>query len=432
MHVVARPNFLGSVFTPVEDNLSLSLTNVSNYSSLSGVFYFLTKKSMKYKTNLIHAGEIPNLKEGGSGDVVIPIHVSSTFARKEIAIPTGGYEYSRSGNPTRNALEERLAVLENAKYGLAFASGLAAETVLILSLLQSGNHIISSDDLYGGTRRLFSKIFKENLNIAVSYVDMTDTKNILSALTPRTKMIWLETPTNPLIKIFNITVIAKIAKEKNILLIVDNTFMSPYFQQPLSLGADIVVHSTTKYINGHSDSIGGAIMLNDESIYEKLKFSQNATGAILSPFDSFLVLRGIKTLAVRMEQHAINAQKIALFLENHPRVSKVYYPGLLSHPQYEIARKQMTGFGGMLSFDIKGDIEDAKIFLENVSVFALAESLGGVESLIEHPALMTHASVDLIDRKKIGLSDTLIRVSVGIEDVEDLIGGLTRGFNALR
>ncbi|MFA5796972.1 MAG: cystathionine gamma-synthase [Candidatus Woesearchaeota archaeon] len=379
---------------------------------------------MKFETKAIHVGEEPNLRDGGSGDVVIPIHLSSTFARKEVNKPTNGYEYSRSGNPTRNALEKRLAALEDAKFGLAFASGLAAETVIALTLLKSGDHVIAFDDLYGGTRRLFNKVFNQNFKVNFSYVDARNIENVKRAIKSKTKLIWLETPTNPLMKLCDVRAISEIAKKKKIIVVVDNTFMSPYFQKPLNLGADIVVHSTTKYLNGHSDSIGGAIMLSDKNMYNNLKFNQNATGAILSPFDSFLVLRGIKTLALRMEKHNEIAMKIAEFLNTHPKIKKVNYPGLKKHPQYELAKQQMFGFGGMLSFEIKGNLKKAKRFLENLKIISLAESLGGVESLIEHPALMTHASIPKKEREKIGITDSLIRLSVGIEDTEDLIDDL--------
>jgi len=384
---------------------------------------------MKFETKAIHVGEEPNLRDGGSGDVVVPIHLSSTFSRKEVDKPTNGYEYSRSGNPTRNALERRLAALEDAKFGLAFASGLAAETVIALTLLKSGDHVVAFDDLYGGTRRLFNKVFNENFKVEFSYVDARSIKNIEKAINNKTKLIWLETPTNPLMKLCDIRQISKIAKNKKKIVVVDNTFMSPYFQRPLNLGADIVVHSTTKYLNGHSDSIGGAIMLSDKEIYNKLKFNQNATGAILSPFDSFLVLRGIKTLTLRMEKHHENAIQIAEFLNTHPKIKKVNYPGLINHPQYELAKQQMSGFGGMLSFEINGNLKEAKQFLENLKIISLAESLGGVESLIEHPALMTHASIPKKEMEKIGITDSLIRLSVGIEDTGDLIDDLK---NALK
>lgn len=383
---------------------------------------------MKFETKVIHVGEEPNFKEGGSGDVVIPIHLSSTFARKKVEEPTQGYEYSRTGNPTRKALERRLASLEDARFGLAFASGMAAETTLALTMLRARDHVIAFDDLYGGTRRLFDRILSKNFQVEVSYVDARDPKNINRAIRENTRMIWLETPTNPLMKLCDIRAIAKISKKANILLVVDNTFMTPYFQNPLLLGADMVVHSTTKYLNGHSDSVGGALMLSDENTYLPLKFNQNATGAILSPFDSFLVLRGIKTLAVRMKEHEKNAQQVADYLQEHPKVKKVNYPGLKSHPQYELAKKQMSGFGGMLSFEIVGGLKEAEQFLGNLKIFSLAESLGGVESLIEHPARMTHASVPPEIRKQIGITDSLIRISVGIENIDDLIKDLDQAF----
>lgn len=381
-------------------------------------------KTGKFETRAIHAGEEPNFKEGGTGDAVIPLHLASTFARKEVEIPTAGYEYSRSLNPTRKALEDKLAAIESTKYALAFASGLAAESSILLALVKSGEHVISMDDVYGGTQRLFRKVFAEKYNVDFSFVDATVVANVASAIQDNTKMIWLETPTNPMLKLSDIKAIAELAKSKGILLVVDNTFMSPYFQNPILLGADIVIHSTSKYINGHSDSIGGAVMINDTNLYEKVQFMQNSVGAIMSPFDSYMVLRGIKTLAVRMKQHQENAMKVAAHLEKHPKVKKVIYPGLESHPQHELAKKQMSGFGGMISIDLEGDQDTALNFLSKLKHFILAESLGGVESLIEHPALMTHASVPDADREALGISDTLIRISVGIENADDLIADL--------
>ena len=374
---------------------------------------------MKFETKAIHVGEEPNLSEGGAGDVVVPIHLATTFARKEVEKPTGGYEYSRSGNPTRDALEKRLAALENARFALAFSSGLAAETTICMTLLRPGDHVISFDDIYGGTRRLFNRVLAD-FELEFSYVDARDPKNVTDAVKSNTRLIWMETPTNPLMRMCDMAGLAGIGKERRITTVVDNTFMSPYLQRPLDFGIDVVVHSTTKYLNGHSDSVGGAVMLSDEELFGRFKFNQNAIGAILSPFDSYMVLRGTKTLAVRMERHCRNALEIARFLKAHPKVSKVNYPGLEGHPQHELASWQMKGFGGMLSFEIDGALNEAKVFLENLRIFSLAESLGGVESLIEHPALMTHASVPKVEREKTGITDSLIRVSVGIEDVDDL------------
>jgi cystathionine gamma-lyase len=386
---------------------------------------------MDFETRAIHAGETPNCKEGGSGDVVAPVHLSSTFARMDVRKPTGGYEYSRTGNPTRDALETRLAALENARYGLAFASGLAAQTTICLSLLKAGDHVVAFDDLYGGSRRLFEKVFTAGFHIEVSYVDARRVEAVAEAVRANTTLIWMETPTNPLLRLCDIQAIAGISREKGIALVVDNTFMSPFFQHPLALGADMAVHSTTKYICGHSDSVGGAIMLNRRDLYERLKFVQNAAGTMQSPFNSYLLLRSTKTLAVRMRLHQANALKVAQFLSTHPRVSRVLYPGLESHPQHELARKQMSGYGGMVSFEIAGNLADAEAFLRHVRIFALAESLGGVESLIEHPALMTHASVPAEVRREIGVSDTLIRISVGIEEERDLVDDLKQAFEKI-
>jgi len=385
---------------------------------------------MEFETKAVHMGEEPDL-ERGSGDVVVPIHLSSTFARKKVNEPTQGYEYSRTGNPTREALEKRLAALEDASFGLAFASGMAAESTLAITLLHTGDHVLAFDDLYGGTRRLFNRILDPHFKVEVTYADARDLRRTKEAIRSNTRLIWLESPTNPLMKICDIAAIAEIAREANIPVVVDNTFLSPYFQKPLRLGAKVVVHSSTKYLNGHSDSVGGAVMLSDEDLYRQLKFNQNAMGAILSPFDSFLVLRGIKTLAVRMREHERNALRLAGYLEGHPKVRKVNYPGLKSHPQHALANRQATGHGGMLSFEIKGGLEEAKRFLESVRLFALAESLGGVESLIEHPALMTHASVPKEIREQGGLTDSLIRVSVGIEHIDDLIADFDRAFQKI-
>ncbi len=384
---------------------------------------------MRFSTKSIHTGEAPDFREGASGDVVASLHLSTTFARREVDHPTGGFEYSRSLNPTRKVLEQKLAALEKARYGLAFASGLAAETAVLLALLKTGDHVIVTDDLYGGTQRLFRKVFETRFGVRFSFVDTSQPEKVKAAITDKTRLMWVESPTNPLLKLTDIAEMSAIARPKGIVLLVDNTFMSPYFQNPLTLGADIILHSTSKYINGHSDSIGGAVMLNDDALFEQVQFMQNAAGGILSPFDSYLVLRGIKTLGMRMEKHAGNAGKIAEFLEKHPKVKKVIYPGLASHPQHTLARKQMSGFGGMIAAELEGDLSTAKEFVQNLQLFALAESLGGVESLIELPALMTHASVPAKDRNKLGISDTLIRISVGVEDADDLIGDIE---NALK
>lgn len=374
----------------------------------------------RFSTRAIHSGEEPDFRDGASGDVAVPIHLATTFARINAGEPTAGYEYTRSSNPTRKALEEKLAALDGAKHGLAFASGLAAATTVILSLLKAGDNVIGFDDLYGGTRRLLSNVFV-NFGISTTYVDATVAKNIEDAIKPETKLIWIESPTNPLLKIADIKAIAQIAKKHGIILVVDNTFLSPYFQNPLALGADITVYSTTKYIGGHSDTLGGAITLNNDEYYQKLAYNQNAAGAVLSPFDSYLTLRGAKTLAVRMEQHQKNALALAEFLTQSPKIKRVIYPGLKSHPQYQLSASQSTGFGGVLSFELEGTLQDAEKFLSKLKLFSTAESLGGVESLVEIPSIMTHASVPKEVREKNGISDTLIRVSVGIEDTEDLI-----------
>jgi len=377
---------------------------------------------LKFATRAVHVGEEPHLDEG-SGDVVAPIHLSSTFARRNPEKPTGGYEYSRTANPTRDALEQRLAALENSRYALAFASGLAAETTLLLSTLKRGDHVVAFDDLYGGTRRLFNETLTK-FGLKFTYVDARETRNIERAIGQRTRVIWLETPTNPLLKLCDVQAISEVASRRGIITVVDNTFMSPYFQRPLSLGADVVLHSSTKYLGGHSDVVGGAIMLSDEKIHTETRFNQNAIGAIPSPFDCFLLLRGIKTLPLRMAKHEINAKEVAEHLTSHRRVKRVLYPGLRSHEQHDLARRQMSGFGGILSFELKGSRVDLKRFFGHLKLFALAESLGGVESLIEHPASMTHASVPREAREKIGISDNLVRASVGIEDAEDILGDL--------
>lgn len=381
-----------------------------------------------FTTKAIHVGEDPRSMQ--HGDVVIPIHLSTTFAKSSVSEVDKGYVYSRTGNPTRDALEAKLAALEGGKYALAFSSGLAAEATVLLALLDKGDHVVAFDDLYGGTRRLFNRVMSR-YGIKFTYVDARDPANVEKAISDRTRMIWIETPTNPLMKLADIKAIAEIANRKDVILVVDNTFATPYFQNPLVLGAHIVVHSVTKYIAGHSDVVGGAVIVNDEDLHTRLRFHQNAVGAILSPFDSWLVMRGLKTLALRMERHQANAIAIAKYLEEHPLVERVYYPGLPSHPQHDLARRQMKGYSGMLSFEIKGGLRNAVKFVESLRIFSLAESLGGVESLIEIPSLMTHASVPADERERIGIRDSLIRISVGIEDLDDLIEDLDRGFKVL-
>lgn len=374
---------------------------------------------MKFATRAIHAGQEP---DPSTGAVMTPIFQTSTYAQAGLG-EHKGYEYSRSGNPTRTSLESCLAALENGQYGLAFASGLAAENA-ILSLLNAGDHLVSCDDLYGGTYRLFERVLKR-YHVESSYVSATASVEAYEqAIQPNTRMLWLETPTNPLLNLVDIRALSEMAHRHKLIVVVDNTFVSPYFQQPLDLGADIVVHSTTKYINGHSDVIGGAIALNDQELYESIKFYQNAAGGVPGPFDSWLTLRGIKTLAVRMRQHNENGIAVARFLSEHPRVEKVYYPGLPSHPDYELAKRQMSGFGGMVSFQFKGSYADVEAMVRRFQVFMLAESLGGVESLVCHPASMTHASIPRHMREARGLTDTLLRLSVGIEDSEDLLADL--------
>ena len=377
-------------------------------------------RTLGFGTRAVHEGEEPDF---ASGDVVVPIHLSSTFARRRIDRPPRGLEYSRTGNPTRHALEKRLASLEKARYALAFSSGMAAEATVLLSLLKSGDHVVACDDLYGGTRRVFEKTFAK-FGVGFTYVDARSPGRVGAALRQNTTLVWLESPTNPLMRLCDIRTISAIAKRGGALTVVDNTFASPYLQNPLELGASIVVHSTTKYIAGHSDVVGGAVMLSDREVFEAIKFNQNAVGAVPSPFDCFLTLRGSKTLHLRMERHSSNAKKVALFLQGHRKVAKVNYPGLSGHPQHALAAKQMRLGGGMLSFELKGGLPGVKRFLSRLHVFSLAESLGGVESLVDHPALMTHASVPEEERRKLGIGDGLLRLSVGVEDPEDLVADL--------
>ncbi len=384
------------------------------------------KNKMKFATRAIHAGQHP---DPTTGAIMTPVYLTSTYVQESPGVHKG-WEYSRTHNPTRRAYEDCIANLESGKYGFAFASGCAASTT-IMHMLKQGDHIVAFDDMYGGTFRLFDKILRHN-GLEFTYTDLTHVENFANAIKPNTKMVWLETPTNPTLKLTDIAAIVKIAKSKNILVVVDNTFMSPYFQRPLELGADIVVHSATKYIGGHSDIVGGVAVTSDDKIAEKIAFLSNSMGGVQGAFDSFLALRSLKTLPIRMKAHAESAMKIAHYLEAHPLVEKVVYPGLKSHPQHELAQKQMLGFGGMITFFIKGGLDASRKFLESVKVFALAESLGGVESLVEHPAIMTHASVPLEQRKKIGIDDSLIRLSVGIEDIDDLLADLKQAFDQVK
>lgn len=379
---------------------------------------------MGFATECIHAGQEP---EETTGAVAIPIYQTSTYVQPELGRHKG-FEYARTGNPTRLALEKNLAVLEKGETGHCFASGMAAIDT-VMKLLSRGDHVVAAANMYGGTFRLFHHVL-ERFGLEFSYIDTSNIDEVREAIREETKMLFLETPTNPMMSITDLEACAGIAHERDILVVVDNTFASPFLQQPLMLGADIAVHSTTKFLNGHSDSVGGAVICADSKIGERIGFLQNAAGGILSPFDSFLVMRGIKTLAVRMEKHCANGEAIARYLENHSKVEKVNYPGLPSHPQHQLAKKQMRGFGSMISFEL-GSLENAKKFLDRVRLCSLAESLGGVESLISHPETMTHASVPSKDRKKLGITSGLVRISVGIEDLEDIISDLENAFDGV-
>lgn len=368
-----------------------------------------------FETRAIHAGQEP---DPTTGSIIVPIYQTSTYVQEKLG-KHKGYEYSRTDNPTRTALQECVASLEEGKYGLAFASGMAAETT-IMYLFSPGDHILVANDVYGGTYRLFEKVLKP-YGLEFDYVDMTDPGTVGGHIRDSTKAVWIESPSNPLMKLIDIKAVSAIAKEHGALVIVDNTFASPYIQRPLTMGADIVVHSSTKYLGGHSDCVGGMVITSDDAIYERLKFLQNAVGAVPGPMDCFLVLRGVKTLGIRMRAHERNALRIAQYLEQHEKVERVRYPGLLSHPQHDLAGRQMRLFGGMISFDVKGGFEEAQRVVQGTKLFALAESLGGVESLIEHPGVMTHASVA---NSPLQVPDNLIRLSVGIEDADDLIRDL--------
>jgi cystathionine gamma-lyase len=373
---------------------------------------------MRFDTDAIHAGQQP---DPTTGAIMTPVYFTSTYVQDGPG-EHKGYEYSRTKNPTRGALEACLAALEGAKFGAAFASGCAA-TDMLMHHLEAGDHVVCSDDVYGGTFRLFDKVFKRQ-GLTFTFVDLSDLSNLEKAITPKTKMLWVETPTNPMLKLVDLGRAAEIAKKHKLISVADNTFMTPYFQRPLDFGFDVVTHSTTKYLNGHSDVVGGFVCTSNKDLADKMYFLQNAIGGVPGPMDSFLVLRGVKTLHVRMDRHEKNAQKIAAYLQTHAKATKVNWPGLETHPQHTLARSQMKGFGGMMTFDIKGGLEAARKFLKNTKVFSCAESLGGVESLIEHPAIMTHASIPKENREKLGITDGLIRLSVGIEDAQDLIEDL--------
>jgi len=379
-------------------------------------------------TDAIHAGQ-PH--DSYSGAVILPISLSSTFAQESPGVPKNGFEYSRSGNPTRNAYEQCVAACEGGKFGLAFASGSAC-TATVLAMFKSGDHVICVDDVYGGTNRYFKRISAPTTGINFSFVDLTVDGTLEAAFTANTKLVWIETPTNPTLKVIDIKKTAQIAHAHNALVVVDNTFLSPYFQRPLSLGADIVVHSVSKYINGHTDVVGGVCVVNDEELHKKLRFLQNGIGAIPSPFDCFLAMRGLKTLHIRMKEHEKNAFAVARFLEKSDKVEKVIYPGLPSHPGHEIAKRQQSGFGGMITILLKGGLPQSRAFLESLKVFAVAESLGGVDSLAEHPAIMTHASVAPEERAKLGILDNLCRLSIGIEDIADILADLQHALDSIK
>ncbi len=394
-----------------------------------------------FETRAVTAGEEPEPGDNVPGDVTMPVHLSSTFALdgvdadvelEDLDPEANEYIYSRLNNPTRNALEQRLAALEGAEHGLAMASGTAAIFTAVTAVARPGDHVVAFDDLYGGTNRMFREVFEGHFGVDVTFVDATDPENVAAAVTDRTELVWMETPTNPLLKLCDIGAIAHVADEHDLTFGVDNTFMSPYFQKPLELGADVVVHSTTKYVNGHSDSVGGAILTNDDELADSLAFLQQVgLGNVLSPFDAYQVLRGTKTLAGRMRQHEANAMAVAEFLEDHEAVETVHYPGLESHPQHSLASRQASGYGGVLSFELVGGLEEVHAFVAELDGIPLAVSLGGVESLVEHPASMTHGPLEPADREALGISDSLLRMSVGIEHEEDIVGSLERALSAV-
>ena len=379
------------------------------------------ERKKRFATRAIHAGQQP---DPSTGAIMQPIYATSTYVQKSPGVHQG-YEYSRTQNPTRQALERCMADLESGRFGFSFSSGMAA-TGTILELMDSGSHVVAMDDIYGGTTRLFERVRRRSAGLDFTFVDLTDPSALQQAVKDNTRMIWIESPSNPMLKVVDLKSVTRFARDRNILVVADNTFATPYLQRPLEFGCDIVMHSVTKFLNGHSDMVGGIAVTADEQLAERLAFLQNSIGSVQGPFDSFLALRGLKTLDVRMERHCNNAESVARWLENDARVESVVYPGLPSHPQYAVAKAQMARFGGIVTFFIKGGLDEARRFLERCEVFALAESLGGVESLVDHPAIMTHASVPAEKRKALGISDKLIRLSVGIEDVEDLIGDLDR------
>jgi cystathionine gamma-lyase len=383
------------------------------------------KEGTKFETRAIHVGQEP---DPSTGAVIPPVYMTSTYAQSSPG-EHKGFDYSRTINPTRLSLEKCIASLEGGKHGTAYSSGMGAATTL-LHALDQGSHVVSCDDVYGGTFRLFNRVLSQR-SFTFTFTDLTNSTALEKHLTPDTRMVWLETPTNPLLKLIDIEAIASITKKRKILLVVDNTFATPYLQNPLVLGADVVLHSTTKYIGGHSDVIGGVLVTNDDALAEKIRFLQNSIGAIASPMDAWLTVRGIKTLALRMERHCSNAQKVTEFLSTHPKVEQVIYPGHPTHPQFALAKKQMKNFGGMISARLKANLSDTKKCLSKLKIFTLAESLGGVESLIEHPAIMTHASLPADVRKNLGISDGFIRLSVGIENVDDLIEDLKQGLSVV-
>jgi cystathionine gamma-lyase len=380
-------------------------------------------RKQSFATRAIHAGQEP---DPHTGAIMTPIYATSTYVQSSPGVHKG-YEYSRTQNPTRQALERCVADLESGKHGFAFSSGLAA-TATILELIDTGSHVIALDDIYGGSTRLFEKVRRRSAGLDFSFVDMTDIQAVRNAVKSNTRLIWVETPSNPLLKIVDLRAVADIAKQHGIVMVTDNTFATPYLQRPLEYGCSIVMHSVTKFLNGHSDMVGGIAVTGDDALAERLAFLQNAVGSVPGPFDSFLALRGLKTLDVRMERHCRSALQIALWLEKNRYVERVIYPGLKSHPQHALASSQMSGFGGIVTFFIKGGLQESRAFLERCSIFALAESLGGVESLVDHPAIMTHASVAPAKRTALGISDQLIRLSVGIEGPDDLIGDLEQAF----